>query len=224
MRILLAEDDDVLSDGIAKALADSSFTVDRVKTGADADLALATSQFDLAILDLGLPLLDGIEVLRKARSRGNWLPVLILTARSRLEDRLTGLNAGADDYLSKPFDLPELEARVRVLIRRAKSAGESKLRFGPISFDISTSDISINDEPADFSARELSILEILLQRAGRVVSKEHLIENVCGWDSVTANAIEVYIHRVRKKLEPHGVSIRAVRGLGYVLEQKPCKD
>lgn len=220
MRILLAEDDEVLSDGISKALAQFGFAIDKVKSGSDADQALAGTPFDLAILDLGLPMMDGLEVLKRLRARGSRLPVLILTARSGLEDRVAGLDCGADDYITKPFALPELEARVRALIRRSSSYSlEHEVSFGPLRFDTDGRTVSINDQSVDFSARELAVLELLLQRPGRLVSKEQLMEHMYGWDNeVSPNAIEVYIHRIRKRIEPFGMGIRTVRGLGYLLE------
>ena len=219
MRILLAEDDEVLSDGISKALSQWGFAVDQVKTGSDADFALEGVSFDLAILDLGLPVMDGFQVLKRLRSKGKRLPVLILTARDGLEDRVAGLNLGADDYITKPFDLPELEARVRALIRRSNYSAENVINYGPIMFDVQGKMVEVNGQALEFSARELGVLEILMQRPGRVVSKEQLMEHMYGWDNdVSPNAIEVYIHRIRKRFEPHGVNIRAVRGLGYLLE------
>jgi DNA-binding response OmpR family regulator len=220
MRILLAEDDEVLCDGISKALSQFGYAIDKVKSGADADRALTATSFDLAILDLGLPLMDGLEVLKRLRARGNRLPVLILTARSGLEDRVAGLDVGADDYITKPFALPELEARVRALIRRSSSySSEKEIVYGPLSFDVDGRTVSIDNQPLEFSARELAVLELLLQRPGRVVSKEQLMEHMYGWDNeVSPNAIEVYIHRIRKRIEPFGMGIRTVRGLGYLLE------
>jgi len=219
MRILIAEDDEVLLQGISKALSQSGFTVDGVNTGYDADLALKAHSFDLAILDLGLPLLDGLDVLRNLRSQGSRLPVLILTARTGLEDRVQGLHLGADDYLTKPFDLPELEARVKALIRRSKFSAENEIAFGPLRFDVMQRSLSVNGELVELSARELCVFESLIQRSGRLVGKEELLEQMCGWQSdVSFNAIEVYVHRLRKRLEPWGVTIRAMRGLGYLLE------
>jgi two-component system OmpR family response regulator len=219
MRILLAEDDEVLSDGISKALSQCNFAVDKVKSGLEADEALVNHTFDLAILDLGLPGIDGFEVLKRLRSRGRRLPVLILTARDGLDDRVAGLDGGADDYLTKPFDLPELEARVRALIRRSNFVGDMEINYGPIRFDVSGRFVSVDGQLVEFSAREIAVLELLLQRPGRVVSKEQLMDHMYGWDNeVSTNAIEVFIHRIRKRLEPHGVGVRAVRGLGYLLE------
>lgn len=219
MRVLLVEDDEILSDGISKALKQSGYAVDHVASGLDADHALDTSKFDVLILDLGLPQLDGLEVLRRLRSRKDKLPVLILTARDRLEDRVTGLDFGADDYLTKPFDLPELEARVRALLRRGQAAGDIELACGPLKFHTVAKRVTAHDQLIELSAKELALLEVLLVRVGIVVSKEQLIEHTYGWDEeVSHNAIEVNIHRLRKKLEPVGVNIRSIRGLGYLLE------
>ena len=217
MRILLAEDDSMIADGLTRALRKSGYAVDHVDNGVSADTALASEQFDLVILDLGLPRLSGIEVLKRLRARKSTLPVLILTALDGLEDRVRGLDAGADDYLTKPFALPELEARVRALTRRG-TAQASCIEFGSLSYDQGERVARFNGELLDLSARELALLEILLLRVGRLVNKDQLVDHLCGWgEEVSTNAIEVYIHRLRKKLEPCEIKINTMRGLGYSL-------
>ncbi len=220
MRILIVEDDPVLADGLTRSLRANDYAVDCATSGAEADLVLAAQAYDLVILDLGLPKIDGYEVLRRLRRRGAKVPVLILTARDALEERVRGLDLGADDYLTKPFDLPELEARVRALIRRGQSGGSSVLTHGALTVDTAGRRATLAGAPLDLSARELGVLEVLMMRSGRVVTKEQLAEQLYGWEEeVGANAIEVYVHRLRKKLETAGVSIRTIRGLGYLLEK-----
>lgn len=223
MRMLIVEDDPLLADGLSRSLGTLGFAVDLATDGLTADHMLITQSYDLVILDLGLPGMDGFEVLRKLRHRGGQAgtaPVLILTARDALEDRVKGLDLGADDYLTKPFDLPELEARVRALVRRGKFGASPQIVHGRLSFDTIGRRALVDGKPVDLSARELSMLETLLLNVGRVVSKEHLAEQVRGWgEEPGANAIEVYIHRLRKKLESAEISIRTVRGLGYLLDK-----
>lgn len=219
MRILLAEDDRIIADGLQRSLRKVGYAVDCVSNGLDADAALASQQFDLLILDLGLPRLSGIEVLRRLRARKTILPVLILTAQDGIEDRVRGLDAGADDYMSKPFALPELEARVRALTRRGTGL-PTRIEFGALSYDQTDRQVKIDGQTVDLSARELGLLEILLLRAGRLVNKEQLVDHLCGWgEEVSTNAIEVYVHRLRKKLEASGIKITTLRGLGYCLEK-----
>jgi two-component system OmpR family response regulator len=220
MRILIAEDDQVLADGLLRALRGSGYAVDQVATGTEADAAVASHEFDLLILDLGLPKMGGLEVLRRLRARGSALPVLILTAADSVEQRVTGLDVGADDYMAKPFSLQELEARVRALTRRGLGTASSIIRHGPLTFDATGRVAYLDDQMVELSARELSLLEVLLQRAGRLVSKDQLVERLCEWgEEVSTNAIEVYIHRLRKKIERGPVRIATVRGLGYCLEK-----
>jgi two-component system, OmpR family, response regulator len=219
MRILLAEDDKMIADGLVRSMRQTGYAVDWAATGVDADNALATNSYDLVILDLGLPKLSGLDVLKRLRARNTQLPVLILTALDGVSDRVKGLDAGADDYMVKPFELPELEARVRALARR--SAGTAPvIECGPLTYDQAGRVAHIYGEPLELSARELGLLEILLSRVGRLVSKDQLVDHLCGWgEEVSHNAIEVYVHRLRKKLEPGGVRIVTVRGLGYSLEK-----
>jgi len=226
MRLLIVEDDPLLGDGLSRSLRAGGYAVDRATDGAEADHMLAAQPYDLVILDLGLPKLDGFEVLKRMRRREGAnasSPVLVLTARDALDDRVKGFDLGADDYLAKPFALPELEARVRALVRRGKFGASPQLVHGRLRFDSVGRRALVEDEPLDLSARELSVLEVLLLRAGRVVNKDQIAEQLCGWgEEVGANAIEVYVHRLRRKLEPAGVSIRTVRGLGYLLD-KPAE-
>jgi two-component system, OmpR family, response regulator len=220
MRILIAEDDQVLADGLLRSLRAAGYAVDHVGNGSEADAALSAHEFDLLILDLGLPRLHGFEVLRKLRDRGSSVPVLILTAADSVEQRVKGLDLGADDHMAKPFALQELEARVRALTRRGLGTASHILKHGPLSFDVTGRVAYMNDQLLDLSARELGLLEVLLQRSGRLVSKEQLVERLCEWgDEVSNNAIEVYVHRLRKKIEQGPVRIATVRGLGYCLEK-----
>jgi len=220
MRILVAEDDAILADGLVKSLRHAGYAVDWARTGEEADAALAVQSYDLAILDVGLPRMSGLEVLGRLRARKLRLPVMILTALNGVDDRVRGLDLGADDYLTKPFELAELEARVRALTRRGLCGAPTMLCHGPLAFDQVGRRASLNGEPLELSARELGLLEILIQRGGRLVSKQQLVDHLCEWDGeVSENAIEVYVHRLRKKLEPAGVKIRTIRGLGYCLDQ-----
>jgi len=220
MRLFIVEDDPVLADGLTRSLRAADYAVDSSADGAEADHLLASQHYDLVILDVGLPHLDGFEVLQRLRRRGSRVPVLILTARDALGDRVKGLDLGADDYLTKPFDLPELEARVRALIRRGQSGGASVITHGSLTLDTAGHRATLNGEPLELSAREIGVLEVLMLRSGRVVNKEQLAEQLYGWDEeVGPNAIEVYVHRLRRKLEPAGVTIRTIRGLGYLLER-----
>ena len=221
MRILIAEDDQVLADGLLRSLRGSGAVVSHVANGSEADTALMTSsEFDLLILDLGLPKMHGLEVLKKLRGRGDALPVLILTAADSVEERVQGLDYGADDYMAKPFALSELEARVRVLTRRGMGGASSTIKHGPLVYDQAGRVATSDGKMVELSARELGLLEVLLQRAGRLVSKDQLVERLCEWgDEVSNNAIEVYIHRLRKKIERGPIRIATVRGLGYCLEK-----
>lgn len=219
MRILIAEDDKIIADGLGRSLRHAGYAVDCATNGAEADTALVTGTYDLLILDLGLPRLSGLEVLKRLRGRNSTLPVLILTAQDGTEDRVRGLDLGADDYMVKPFELAELEARVRALTRRSSGTAPN-IRFGRLSYDQVSRSAQIDGQTLDLSARETGLLEILLARAGRLVSKDQLVDHLCGWgEEVSHNAIEVYVHRLRKKLESGGVRIATLRGLGYCLEE-----
>ena len=220
MRLLVVEDDEALSGLITEAMRQAHYAVDTVLTGEQANRILQEVNYDLVILDLGLPGMDGLDVLKDLRARKSEVPVLILTARDGVKDWVAGLDLGADDYLSKPFDLPELEARVRALIRRRHFGAANELTIGALRFDINGRRVFVNNLPVDLLAREMSVLEVLLRHAGKVVSKEQLLENLYGGgEDVRENAIEVYIHRLRKKLTPEAFKVRTIRGLGYLVEQ-----
>ena len=191
-----------------------------MSNGQEADNALSAQDFDLLILDLDLPKMSGLDVLRRLRARDSRLPVLILTAGDSVEQRVKALDLGADDYMAKPFALSELEARVRALTRRGAGGGPTIIKHGPLSFDQVGRIAYLHEHMLDLSARELGLLEVLLQRSGRLVSKDQLVEHLCEWgEEVSNNAIEVYVHRLRKKIETEGVRIATVRGLGYCLEK-----
>ncbi len=219
MRILIAEDDTNLAYALQYVLRQSGYVVDWAKDGQEADAGLGTDEFDLLILDIGLPKLSGFEVLKRLRARDSRLPVLLLTALDGVTDRVRGLDAGADDYLGKPFELAELQARVRALTRRGMSGAPTLIRHGRLCFDQVGRAVDLDGERLELSARELNLLELFLQRRGRLVSKAQVVQHLCGWgEEVSTNAIEVYVHRLRKKLEPAGVKISTVRGVGYCLE------
>ena len=220
MRILIAEDDVVLADGMVNALTQSGYVVDLARTGLDTESMLMAHGYDSAILDLGLPEKEGLDVLKAVRSLKNTVPVMILTARDTLTDRVNGLDSGADDYLTKPFKLEELEARLRALIRRKHQTTTTELSLGDLRFDTVGRCATLNHQPLPLSAREMNVMELLLINSGHVISKAKLIDHLCGWqDDVTDNAIEVYMSRLRRKLEPSpSVSLRTIRGIGYMLE------
>jgi DNA-binding response OmpR family regulator len=219
MKILLVEDDPTLGDAVMRAVRQAGFAVDWARDGLQADNALNDYVYDAALLDLGLPRREGLEVLRRLRKRGATLPVMILTARDSVEDRVRGLDAGADDYLLKPFALDELLARLRALLRRAHGVADTGMRLGRLCFDSVKRTVRIDDAPLALSAREIEVLEILLNHAGRVTAKEAIADRLTGWDEgVGENAVEVYVHRLRRKLDGSGIAIRTLRGLGYLLE------
>jgi len=206
----------LLGDGIRAGLAQIGFAVDWVKDGREAELAVSDQSYDAVILDLGLPRLPGLDVLRRARAAKNPVPILILTARDTVPDRIAGLDAGADDYLVKPFDLGELQARLRALLRRAVGQGETVIEQGALRLDPIGHSVHFNGRPVELSAREFAVLQELLRHPGRVLSKPILEEKIYGWgDEIDSNAIEVYVHHLRRKLDPK--LIRTVRGVGYML-------
>lgn len=219
MRLLLVEDHPELAEWIGKALVQGGYVVDHLVRGDHADQALSTESYDMVILDLSLPKMDGLDVLKRLRGRKSTVPVLILTARGATEDRVRGLNLGADDYLPKPFELQELEARIKALLRR--SSGQTPLlRIGRLEFDTTTRQISVDGRPLALTPRELAVFEALAARLGKPVSKEMLFEKIFAFDAeARAEAIEIYVHRLRKKLEASGATITTVRGLGYCFEK-----
>ncbi len=224
MRLLLVEDDEMLADGMVGALRQANYAVDLADTGKRADQLLEQEAYDLVILDIGLPGIDGFEVLRRLRKRESAVPVLILTARDELSDRVRGLDIGADDYLVKPVALAELEARLRALIRRMQPKRVT-LAHGPLVLDQVARRAQLNDTPLELTAREWAIIEYLMLREGRIVSKEQLLETLCDLDqSITLNAVEVYVSRLRAKIECDDLKIRTVRGFGYLLEEAPDGD
>ena len=218
MRLLIVEDNRGLADWLAKLLRGENYVVDCVYDGETALEGTDFENYDLAIVDLALPGISGLEVIGQVRGRGFSTPILILTAQDALQRRVEGLNAGADDYLTKPFEIEELEARLRALLRRATTPLRSELRFGPLSLNQNTRLFAIDGEPMHLSPREYAVLEALLRRAGSTVSKETLLESVYGFeDEVNLSAIEVNVHRLRKRLESSEVTIATLRGIGYLL-------
>ncbi|QCP54558.1 response regulator [Trinickia violacea] len=221
MRVLLVEDNPVLARALDDALANARFAVDCMSDGEAADHVLRTQDYALVILDIGLPKLDGLEVLRRLRQRRNPVPVLILTAHDAVEDRVRGLDLGADDYLGKPVELVELEARARALIRRSHGHDSAHIRVGPLEFDSVARTFTLAGEPLALTPRERAVLEVLTLRNGRAINKEALSEKIYGLaESVNPDVIELYVHRLRKKLEGSRAAITTLRGLGYLLEAK----
>ena len=219
MRILLTEDDTALAEALQFSLGHAGYAVDWVSNGAAADETLKDDVFGLLILDLGLPKLDGFEVLRRLRRRNLALPVLILSGREKPEEKVLGLDLGADDYLVKPFSLGELQARVRALLRRGQGGAAPVLSYGALSYDTTNRTASVDGSTLVLSMHETGVLEVLLRRFGRVVSKEQLVEQLYNYDrEVSQNAIEVYMHRLRKKIAGAGVAVRTLYGRGYVLD------
>jgi len=220
MRILVVEDDPLLGDGIQAGLTQAGFAVDWVRDGVAGELALQTATPAAVVLDLGLPRLAGLDLLRRMRAAGNKTPVIILTARDAIQDRIKGLDSGADDYVVKPFDLHELAARLRALIRRSAGEAAPVLSVGEVRLDPAARGVAFRGKPVDLPAREYALLHALMLSAGRVLSREQLTERLYAWgEEVESNAIDVHIHHLRRKLAP-GV-IRTVRGVGYLMPRQP---
>jgi two-component system response regulator QseB len=216
MRVLLVEDDAMVGESVRQGLRQDGFAVDWVRDGRAAELALANEVYDLVLLDLGLPRKEGLAVLASERKRGNRIPVLILTARDAVTDRVRGLDAGADDYLVKPFDLDELGARIRAVLRRQSGRAEPELRVGPLTLNASTREVTFKGGAVALSSREFELLAALVDRPGAVLSREQLEEKLYGWgQEVGSNAVEVHIHALRRKLAPD--FIKNVRGVGYMV-------
>ena len=220
MRLLLVEDDPMIGEGVRKGLRQDGFTIDWVRDGPAAELAAANDVYDLIVLDLGLPRKDGLDVLAALRRKGNSVPVLILTARDAVADRIKGLDAGADDYVLKPFDLDELAARIRALLRRRAGRADAVIEHGELTLNTSTREATLRGKEVALSAREFALLEALLERPGAILSRAQLEERLYGWgEEIESNTIEVYIHSLRRKLGPG--FIRTVRGVGYGIGGAP---
>jgi two-component system, OmpR family, response regulator QseB len=218
MRLLVVEDDPMIGRAVVAGLHGAGYAADWARDGAEAELALANGVYDLALLDLGLPRRDGLEILKGVRRSGKELPVVIITARDGLENRVNGLDSGADDYLVKPFDLDELLARVRAVLRRREGRGRPEIVYGALVLDPVRREVTFRARPVDLTAREFSVLEMLMKDPGAVVSRERLEDAVYGWgEEVGSNSIEVHLHHLRRKLEPR--LIRNVRGVGYRVAQ-----
>ncbi|MCM5571124.1 response regulator transcription factor [Burkholderiaceae bacterium FT117] len=219
MRVLIAEDDPLLADGLTRTFNGHGHVADAVGDGRRADDLLRRDTFDLLVLDVNLPGIDGFEVARRARARGMAIPILMLTARDAVQDRVHGLNVGADDYLQKPFDKEELLARANALVRRSRAQRADTIVHGPLVMDLAARRCFVDGDPLDLPPREWLLLEYLLRNVERVVTKDQIVAAVCRWDEdMSGNAIEVYVSRLRAKLEPHDVRIRTVRGFGYMLQ------
>jgi len=220
MCILVVEDDSLVASGIKQGLANAGYAVDVAKCGESAERHLQGENFDLAVVDIGLPDIDGLTLVQRLRHRKIRLPVLVLTARGSMEDTIAGLDVGADDYMAKPFRLPELIARIRALIRRAHSVASTELRHDQLILNTSSHTATLHGEPLFLTLREWTILEILLLASPKVVSKDKLLQSLTGWDrNITPNAIEVHVSRLRAKVVPGGIEIRTVRGIGYRIDQ-----
>jgi DNA-binding response OmpR family regulator len=233
MRLLLVEDDVLVASGIKLGLSNAGYAVDWVGSAERALEVTQSDAFDIAVIDIGLPSINGLELTQTLRDRGHTMPVLILTARDALQDRVQGLDNGADDYMVKPFELPELLARLRALLRRSQAATSAVLRFGPLELDTalrqasiqvpadgSTGESALTKQPLELGPREWTVMEYLMLQAPKPANKDKLLQALTGWDKeITPNAVEVYISRLRAKLEPHGIALRSIRGFGYRLER-----
>ncbi len=220
MRILLVEDDAPLAEALSQLIGQTGHALDAVRDGDSAEALIAAEAFDLVILDLNLPGMDGLSVLRAMRARGNPAAVMILTARGALEDRVRGLDLGADDYMVKPFDVAEFEARIRSLLRRRAGQGATALTLGPVTLDLDARTFTAGGLTLDLPARERALLELFFRRAGRLVGREAIVQSLTAMDDhLSDNAIEQYVSRLRRRLAPHGLTLRTVRGLGYVLDK-----
>jgi two-component system, OmpR family, response regulator QseB len=218
MRLLLVEDDELLGDAVKTGLTQFGYVVDWLKDGDSAKAAVKSESFELIILDLGLPRLSGLGLLQSIRQDGNPTPVIILTARESVEDRVKGLDSGADDYLIKPFDLNELSARIRALVRRSQGRADSILQYRNITLNPAAHSVFVNDVLINVPRREFALLQKLLEHNGQVLSREQLMQSIYGWEEdVDSNALEVHIHNLRKKLNAH--FIRTIRGVGYMAEK-----
>jgi DNA-binding response OmpR family regulator len=233
MRLLLVEDDVLVASGIKLGLSNAGYAVDWVGSAERALEVTQVDAFDIAVIDIGLPSMDGLALTQALRAQGHTMPVLILTARDALQDRVQGLDQGADDYMVKPFELPELLARLRALLRRSQAATSAVLRFGPLELDMALRQASIQPQsqdpagapsasrlPLELGPREWTVMEYLMLQAPKPANKDKLLQALTGWDKeITPNAVEVYISRLRAKLEPHGIALRSIRGFGYRLER-----
>lgn len=235
MRLLLVEDDVLVASGIKLGLSNAGYAVDWVGSAERALEVTRTEAFDIAVIDIGLPAMDGLELTQALREQGHTMPALILTARDALQDRVQGLDKGADDYMVKPYELPELLARLRALLRRSQAATSAVLRFGALELDTSLRQATIQvkaaadgsdpppattRQPLELGPREWTVMEYLMLQAPKPANKDKLLQALTGWDKeITPNAVEVYISRLRAKLEPHGIALRSIRGFGYRLER-----
>ncbi len=216
MRLLLVEDDHMVGDAVSRGLRQDGFSLDWVMDGRAADAAIAAECYDCVLLDLGLPNKDGMQVLKGLRAKKNDVPVVMVTARDAVTDRIAGLDSGADDYVVKPFELDELAARVRAVVRRREGRAQSEIRHGPLILNTATHEASFREQPLSLSPREFAVLEALASRAGAILSRAQLEGRIYGWgEEIESNAVEVFIHSLRKKLGPE--FIRTVRGVGYML-------